>query len=34
LIVKWDLENSREMSGKATTQIRRLIAELQDEGKI
>lgn len=34
LIVKWDLENSRPMRGKASAPIRRLLQELVDEGKL
>jgi len=34
LVVKWDLDNDLEMQGKATRQIRRLIAELRAEGKL
>ena len=32
LVVTWDLENWREMKGKATAQILRYIRELRDEG--
>lgn len=31
LVVKWDLENSRAMTGKATRRIRDLIEELERE---
>ena len=34
LVVKWDLENGLEMRGKATRLVRRLIAELQEAGKL
>ncbi len=34
LVVKWDLDSDLEMQGKATRQIRRLIAELKAEGKL
>lgn len=34
LLVKWDLDNGLAMWGKATKQIRKLIAELQEEGKL
>jgi len=34
LIVKWDLENNTAMKGKATGTILRLIAELQQEGRL
>ena len=32
LIVKWDLESSRDMEGKSTRKIRDLISELKAEG--
>lgn len=32
LVVKWDLENSCEMKGKATGRVRALIEELENEG--
>ena len=34
LVVKWDLENGLEMQGRATRLVRRLIAELQEAGKL
>jgi len=34
LVVKWDLENEREMRGAATRQILRLIDELDREGRL
>jgi hypothetical protein len=34
LVLKWDLEHSVAMKGKATQQILRLIAELQEEGRL
>jgi hypothetical protein len=34
LAVKWDLENNTAMKGKATRMILRLIAELQQEGRL
>ena len=34
LVVKWDIDNGLEMSGKATKQIRKLLAELEAEGKL
>ena len=34
LVVKWDLENWQPMKGQATAQVKRLIRELVDEGKI
>jgi len=33
-VVKWDLENELEIKGKATRQIKRLIADLQSEGQL
>ena len=33
-VVKWDLENWLPMRGEATDRIRRLIAELQEEGAL
>lgn len=32
LVVKWDLENEREMKGKATKRVLALVRELQAEG--
>ncbi|MBS3957501.1 MAG: DUF4160 domain-containing protein [Clostridiales bacterium] len=32
LVVKWDLDNSREMVGSASRRIRNLIEELEKEG--
>jgi hypothetical protein len=32
LVVKWDLENSREMVGSANRRVRDLIEELEKEG--
>ncbi|MGA2060112.1 MAG: DUF4160 domain-containing protein [Thermoguttaceae bacterium] len=34
LIVKWDLEHGVAMKGKATGKILKLIAELQQEGRL
>lgn len=34
LVVKWDLEHDIEMAGTITARIRRLIAELREEGKL
>lgn len=34
LVVKWDLENDLAIQGRATRQIRRLIAELKAEGRL
>lgn len=34
LVVKWDLEAGRTMKGKASRKIRRLIRELQEEGRL
>ena len=34
LVVKWDLENNLPMKGWATTVLRRLIRDLQDEGQL
>jgi hypothetical protein len=34
LIVKWDLENDLPMKGWASTALRRLIWDLQDEGQL
>jgi len=32
LVVKWDLDNSRVMKGKASRRVRKLIEELVQEG--
>ena len=32
LVVKWDLENSLPMTGKASRRLRELIAELEKDG--
>ena len=34
LVVKWDLENGAAMRGKATGRVLKLIAELQQEGRL
>jgi hypothetical protein len=34
LIVKWDLDHRQAMKGEITARIRRLIAELVEEGKL
>lgn len=34
LIVKWDLDNEREMVGEANTRIRELIAQLEAEDRL
>ena len=34
LIVKWDLDSSRPMKGRASRAIRELIGELQREGRL
>ena len=34
LVVKWDLENGRSMEGEASKRVRRLIDELEGEGKL
>jgi hypothetical protein len=34
MITKWDLENSCEMSGKASSRIKKLIAELLRENRL
>lgn len=34
LVVKWDLDHGIAMKGKATRRIRKLIAELQQEGRL
>lgn len=34
LIVKWDLENGVAMKGKANDRILKLIAELEEEGRL
>jgi hypothetical protein len=33
-VVKWDLDHGIAMKGKATRRIRKLIAELQEEGRL
>ena len=34
LVVKWDLENRVAMKGKATQRVLKLIAELEQEGRL
>lgn len=34
LVVKWDLENQVAMKGQATGKILKLIAELEEEGRL
>jgi len=34
LVVKWDLENSRAMKGRASKKLRKIIDQLIDEGLI
>jgi hypothetical protein len=34
LVVKWDLDNGSAMQGRASAQIKRLIRELEAEGKL
>ena len=34
LVVKWDLDNGQPMEGSATARVRRLIEQLQEEGKL
>ena len=34
LVLKWDLDHGVAMKGEATEKIRRLIAELQEEGRL
>ncbi len=34
LVVKWDLEADRAMVGRASRRLRRLIAELREEGRL
>jgi hypothetical protein len=34
LIVKWDLDNDKEMKGAASPAVRRLIRSLQAEGRL
>jgi hypothetical protein len=34
LVVKWDLDHGIAMKGKATKRVRKLIAELQKEGRL
>lgn len=34
LVVKWDLENGLELEGKANRRLRKLIRELQREGRL
>ena len=34
LVVKWDLENGVAMKGKATQRVLKLIAELEQEGRL
>ena len=34
LVVKWDLENSQAMEGKANSRVRKHIAQLKKEGRI
>lgn len=34
LVVKWDLDNGQPMEGSATARIRRLIEQLQEEGRL
>ena len=34
LVVKWDLENHKAMRGRATRQVLRLIADLEEEGRL
>jgi len=33
-VLKWDLENSMPMSGKAAAKLRKLIRQLVEEGKL
>ena len=32
LVVRWDLDNSKPMTGRASSRVRRLIEELESEG--
>jgi len=34
LVVKWDLDNGQAMEGAASARVRRLIEELQEEGRL
>lgn len=34
LVVKWDLDHGIAMKGKMTRRVRKLIAELQEEGRL
>ncbi len=34
LVLKWDLENGVPMEGRASRRVRRLLADLQEEGRL